>query len=137
MTLPLSALSPVVWSRHQPPVRQPATLERPALVRILDDVVDQHPVTVVTAPSGFGKTTTVSAWAESSPRLVAWLSIGPLEAAEVDEGIVAALESVLPPDRVRNVDSFGVATPRQPPEVRARLEAVLSGVLEPFVHTLR
>ena len=133
MTLPLSALSPVVWSRHQPPVRQPATLERPALVRILDDVVDQHPVTVVTAPSGFGKTTTVSAWAESSPRLVAWLSIGPLEAAEVDEGIVAALESVLPPDRVRNVDSFGVATPRQPPEVRARLEAVLSGVLEPFV----
>ena len=94
MTLPLSALSPVVWSRHQPPVRQPATLERPALVRIIDDVVDQHPVTVVTAPSGFGKTTTVSAWAQSSPRLVAWLSIGPLEAAEVDEGIVAALESV-------------------------------------------
>jgi len=133
MTLPLSALSPVVWSRHQPPVRQPATLERPALVHFLDDVVAQHPVSIVTAPSGFGKTTTVSAWAESSPRLVAWLSIGPLEAAEVDEGIVAALESVLPPDRLPDVDSFEPPDAEAPVELRRRLEAALAGVLEPFV----
>jgi LuxR family maltose regulon positive regulatory protein len=133
MTLPLSALSPVVWSRHQPPVRQPATLERPAVVQILDDAVDQHPVTVVTAPSGFGKTTAVSAWAESSPRLVAWLTIGPLEADEVDDGIVAALESVLPPDRVPDLNPFGTAAAPAPIDLRRRLEAALSGVLEPFV----
>ena len=133
MTLPLSVLSPVVWSRHQPPVRQPATLERPALVQLIDDVVDQHPVTVVTAPSGFGKTTTVSAWAECSPRLVAWLAIGPLEEGEVDEGIVAALESVLPPDRLPDVDSFGTVDAPAPLDLRHRLEAALAGVLEPFV----
>ena len=133
MTLPLSALSPVVWSRHRPPVRQPATVARPVLVQLLDDVVDQHPVTIITAPSGFGKTTLASEWAETSPRLVAWLSIGPLDATEVDEGIVGALESVLPPDRVPDVDPFGTSAGDEPADLRHRLEAALSGVLEPFV----
>ncbi|WP_243076000.1 LuxR C-terminal-related transcriptional regulator [Microbacterium sp. SS28] len=131
MTLPTSVLSPVVWSRHQPPVRQPATLARPELIQLIDDVVDQHPVTVVTAPSGFGKTTAVAAWAERSPRLVAWLAIAPLDEGSVDEGIVAALESVLPPDRMHDVDSYGLAP--APLDLRRRLEAVLAGVLEPFV----
>ncbi|MEU1971790.1 LuxR C-terminal-related transcriptional regulator [Microbacterium sp. NPDC019599] len=133
MTLPPSALSPVVWSRHNPPLRQPATLQRPGLVQLIDDVIAQHPVTVVTAPSGFGKTTIMSSWAETSPRLVAWLAIDPLDAGSVDEGIVAALESVLPPDSVPGVDSYGMAPVAGSLDLRRRLEAALSGVSEPFV----
>ena len=133
MTLPSTALSPIVWSRHYPPLRQPATLERPNLVQLMDDVVDQHPVTVVTAPSGFGKTTAVSTWAAGSRRLVTWLSIDAMEDGAVDEGIVAALESVLPPDRVPDVNSFGLAPVEVSLDLRRRLDTALSGVLEPFV----
>src|SRR3954451_12019658 len=57
MTLQASALSSRTWTRHQPPTRQPVTLARPALLQTLDELVDENDVTVVTAPSGFGKTT--------------------------------------------------------------------------------
>ena len=61
MTLTSTTLSSPAWIRHHPPARQPATLDRPALVELLDEMVSEHPVTLVTAPSGFGKTTVVSA----------------------------------------------------------------------------
>lgn len=131
MTLPTSALSSAGGTRHHPPARQPGTLERPELVELLDDLVERHPVTVVTAPSGFGKTTVVSAWAERAPYVVSWLALDPQEARSVDEAILAAIESVAPIERSR--DHFGPATPTEPLDLRGRLEGVLAGVGDPVV----
>jgi len=36
---------------------------------------DQHPLTLVSAPAGFGKTTLISAWVTQTERGVAWLSL--------------------------------------------------------------
>ncbi|WP_345801053.1 LuxR C-terminal-related transcriptional regulator [Microbacterium sp. AZCO] len=126
MTLPSSALSTPAWTRHHPPARQPSTLERAGLVRLLDDLVAEHPVTLVTAPSGFGKTTLVSAWAERSAQVVAWLALDPLEEGAVDEAIIAALESVIPQDRSTG---FGLG-PDAPPDPRRRLDDALAGLVD-------
>lgn len=133
MTLPSSALSSPAWTRHHPPARQPATLERAELLQLLDDLVEQHPVTVVTAPSGFGKTTVVSAWAEKAPRVVAWLALDPLEGRSIDEAIVAALESVVPRHRSTAIDPFGLVSPTEQLDLRLRLDAAVSGVDDPVV----
>ncbi|QIG38914.1 LuxR family transcriptional regulator [Microbacterium sp. 4R-513] len=91
------------------------------------------PVTVVTAPSGFGKTTVVSSWAERTPHLVAWLALGPTEEHSVDDAIVAAIESVVPREQVAVADPFGLVPVDGTPDLHHRLEAALAGMLEPFV----
>jgi LuxR family maltose regulon positive regulatory protein len=130
MTLQSNALSSPVWTRHHPPSRQPSTLERPGLVSLLDDIVAQHPVTVVTAPSGFGKTTLVSVWGSTTPKTVAWLSLDPLESRSIDGAIIAALESVLPHERVT---SFALNPDTDSLDRRLRLDEVLDAAIEPVV----
>jgi LuxR family maltose regulon positive regulatory protein len=36
---------------------------------------DQYPLTLISAPAGFGKTTLISAWVTQTDRRVAWLSL--------------------------------------------------------------
>ena len=60
---------------HWPPVRD-HWLRRERLLGRLDTVVD-HPVTLVAAPAGYGKTTVVAQWlGEADPR-AAWVSLDP------------------------------------------------------------
>jgi LuxR family maltose regulon positive regulatory protein len=133
MTLPSSALSSRAWTRHQPPTRQPVSLSRPALLETLDEIVDESPVAIVTAPSGFGKTTVVSSWAEHTPHLVAWVALAPAEEDTVDAAVVAAIESVVPRERVVASDPFGLVAENERVDLRHRLEAALSEMLEPIV----
>ncbi|MEV4421463.1 hypothetical protein AB0L40_15990, partial [Patulibacter sp. NPDC049589] len=50
------------------------TLPRPRLTALLE-AATAHPVTVVAAPPGYGRTTALAAWAATSPRPCAWLAL--------------------------------------------------------------
>ncbi|WP_449281951.1 LuxR C-terminal-related transcriptional regulator [Leucobacter sp.] len=65
--------------RHAPPQRQPGHIDRPRIVRLLDERTGTDPTLLVVAPSGYGKTSAVSEWASTHPGRVAWLTVGPFE----------------------------------------------------------
>jgi LuxR family maltose regulon positive regulatory protein len=133
MIVPSNALASRAWSRHQLPARPPVTLPRVAVQQLLDESVEENPVTLVSAPSGFGKTTAVAGWAESSSHYVAWLTITASEEDSVDRAIVGAIESAVPKERLVQADPFGLVTENQTVELHHRLQAALSGMLDPFV----
>src|SRR5205807_8587543 len=59
------------------PVASGTLISRPRLTALLDESL-KRPFTLVSAPAGFGKTTLLSAWAQSLPAsqpLVAWVSV--------------------------------------------------------------
>ena len=85
--------------------------ERIAVGRILEVMrarVAGHPLTVVVAPAGSGKTTALAAWAREAAEPVAWVRIGP------EDDAPAALTAALLAGIRRVVDGFG-----------GRLEALL------------
>jgi len=50
-------------------------IDRPRLWSAITALVDERRVCLVSAPAGYGKTQTLSGWAEHSGRKVAWLSL--------------------------------------------------------------
>ncbi len=77
------------------PPGRPGAVQRHRLVARLEAGL-QHPLTVVSAPAGFGKSTLASAWATRTNTRVAWLS---LESAERDPlrflaYLIAALRTI-------------------------------------------
>ena len=105
---------------HAPRLRRGA-VDRPRLTARLGDTRDRAPVTLVAAPAGFGKTTLLTSWLATEPR-VAWFSI---DAADNDPAlfwayVVAALRSVDP--------AVG--------EEAARILAASPGSVEPVVASL-
>ena len=79
-------------TRLRPPPRRPVLVQRSRLLAQLDGGT-RRPVTLVSAPAGFGKTTLLAEWARTCGLPVAWLS---LEEADSDgahllAGLVAAL----------------------------------------------
>jgi LuxR family maltose regulon positive regulatory protein len=106
----------VLSSRLAPPRRPTALVERERLLAVLDGALST-PLTLVSAPAGFGKTTLLSAWASRHQAQVAWLSLeeldnsptrfwvaliaalrrGPWGAARLGETAVALLQSPQPP----------------------------------------
>ncbi len=116
-----------------PPLR-PALVPRRRLIERLDECL-AHPLTLVSAPAGFGKTTLVSAWARGLSTPAAWLSL--------DEGdnnptrflayLVAALQRIDPAigqDLAASLD----ADPGAPPDtVIATLVNDISALPAPFV----
>ncbi|MGW4523956.1 LuxR C-terminal-related transcriptional regulator [Amycolatopsis sp. NPDC004378] len=64
----------VVATKLLVPPARPGTVARGRLLRLLD-AVPAHPVTLVTAPAGFGKTTLVSAWLRDFGGRSAWLTL--------------------------------------------------------------
>lgn len=63
---------------------------------LIDSTVTRERVTVVTAPSGYGKTSAVSAWAAVHRDQVAWLTLSAFDAdpRRLGTGIVQALQSL-------------------------------------------
>lgn len=84
------------WSRFHPPERQAGHIDRPRVQRLLDETTTRERVTVVTAPSGYGKTSAVADWAASVPGRVAWLTLGPFDddPFRVGASIVRALQAL-------------------------------------------
>ena len=61
-------------SRLSIPAERPETVERPRVEAALDGIL-AHPVTLVAAPTGFGKTTLISLWARRQRLPLAWVSL--------------------------------------------------------------
>src|SRR5436305_10298879 len=94
---------PVAPGRLRPPPLRAGVVERPRLLRLLETLTQEQPLTVVAAPTGYGKTTLLVSWAASTNRQVAWASVGaPDLDAEGFWGLVAAaLEQAEPRLRFR------------------------------------
>jgi len=84
---------PSPWFLVTPPQPADTAIERPRLTALLDTVVERHRVTVVTAPAGFGKTTTLAEWARARRGPTTWFSLNHFDvhARQLHHGIVTAL----------------------------------------------
>lgn len=71
---------PLLRTKLAPPPTRPDLVARPRLLALLDQAVSRK-CTLVAAPAGFGKTTTISTWAAAYPAPVAWIA---LDAADND-----------------------------------------------------
>ena len=64
----------LIASKLRRPAVRPGTISRPSLIeRLAQD--DSRPVVSVVAPSGYGKTTLLSHWADNSRQAFAWVSV--------------------------------------------------------------
>jgi LuxR family maltose regulon positive regulatory protein len=91
------ALPLLVETRFHPPQPSPAEIWRPAVARLLDGAA-AHRVTLVAAPTGYGKTTTLATWLRTRPEPVAWLALESSDdrPARFATYLVTALQRVLP-----------------------------------------
>src|SRR5688500_10142764 len=89
--------TPILTTKLYIPPLRPRVVPRPHLTERLNDDLHRK-LTLIAAPTGFGKTTLVSTWAASCDQQVAWLS---LDARENDPTrfltyFAAALQTVAP-----------------------------------------
>jgi len=89
--------SPLLATKLFIPATRQTTVPRPQLAARLDASLS-HPLTLVAAPAGFGKTTLVSTWARRQPTPVAWLSLdeGDNDPVRFLGYLVAALQTADP-----------------------------------------
>ncbi len=113
------------------PSSSSALIPRPRLTRLLDEGIG-CPLTLVSAPAGFGKTTLLSAWVhalqEDHPR-VAWVSLdeGDNDLVRFWTYVLTALDHVQP-GRYRELVSY-LHTQQSPP-VQSILTALINRLVE-------
>lgn len=125
-------------------------VERPQLLARLDQALTV-PLTLISAPAGFGKTTLIGQWldylerADGSPPRVAWLSVGEQESdlAVFLSYFIAALRNIFPDACPKTLDMLDVL-PQPTEEMLAamlvnEIEALgrdASGAITPFIIVL-
>ena len=122
----LVASPPLLTTKLYAPRLRPDAVERPALVRRLDEGL-RHGHGLIMAPAGFGKSTLAAAWSAQAQIPVAWLSL------EEDDGeplrflayLTAALRSV---DRSIGASADGVLHSSQPPPPEAIATRLLNDI---------
>jgi LuxR family maltose regulon positive regulatory protein len=134
---PEEAVDPVAPGWLRPPRLPAGVVERPRLVRRLEHLALQ-PLTLVAAPSGYGKTTLLVSWAAASERRVVWASLGgrDLDVEAFWAVVAAALEQAEPGLR------FGLRQSEGDPAVRTAvalgsLADDLTLVLDGYEHASR
>ena len=82
----------VLGTKLTPPPIRPEHIARERLLDLLD-AATTRPLTLLSAPTGFGKTTLLSAWARRGTYRSAWLTLtdGDADTVRLMAGIVAAL----------------------------------------------
>ncbi|HET6746459.1 MAG TPA: LuxR C-terminal-related transcriptional regulator [Candidatus Limnocylindria bacterium] len=89
------------WIIHRAKLRQPrrgdGLVLRPRLTSSLDRAL-RVPLTLVTAPAGFGKTTLLAEWTATHPTPIAWLAadLTDRDLTQFVVDVVAAIETVVP-----------------------------------------
>ncbi len=120
--------TPLLATKLFPPTAGPVLLPRPRLERIVAEAT-RRPLTLVVAPAGYGKTTLVTRWIESTDARVAWLS---LDAADDDaqrfwEYLVFALAAVAP----EAVEEARLRLEAVDPDLETVAVSVLNGFADP------
>jgi ATP/maltotriose-dependent transcriptional regulator MalT/DNA-binding SARP family transcriptional activator len=108
-------LSSAIYQRPEPliktklyiPQLREERVARPRLVEMLDSG-SKRSLTLVSAPAGFGKTTLLASWATQARCPIAWFSIdeGDNDPIRFVTYLIAALDSVLPPDLSERFQAF-------------------------------
>ena len=116
-----------------PPLRVDR-VARPQLLDVLD-AGSQRPMTLVSAPAGFGKTTLLASWAAHCKLPIAWISIdeGDNDPIRFLNYLIAALESVLSPEVSKQFQAF---TQKLQPSIQPTLIRLINHLVEesePFV----
>ena len=126
----------LVASKLVPPFKRPGSVHRSSLIKRLSDA-DTCPIVSVVAPSGYGKTTLLSQWAESDGRSFAWVSVDEQdnEPKVLLRYIAEALDAVEPvPQRV--FDALDSPRSSVPGSVVPRLGSAFSSMTSPVVLVL-
>lgn len=98
----MQTLDTATWLPHTkltPPRIHADVIVRPRLQEMLRDAIATYPLTLVTAPTGYGKTTLLTILSRATPlRLVAWLSLDEHDNDPILflSGLIAALQRVYP-----------------------------------------
>lgn len=100
------------WFLTEVPAARAENIERPRITTLLDELTESAPLVIVSAPSGFGKTSALAEWAHKREG-VSWLSVS------------AAVDSW----RLLNGGLLGLV----PPAVRAQLAEQPSSTVSPSV----
>src|SRR5215831_555991 len=110
------------------PRPRPELVCRPRLSAQLAHVL-AHPLSLVCAPAGFGKTTLLATWIHEDAGRVAWVSLDPEDndPARFWTYVVAALQSA--DDRV-GATALGVLRSPQPPAIPAVLVGLINELTE-------
>jgi LuxR family maltose regulon positive regulatory protein len=121
---------------YLPPAR-PNLVTRPRLIERLKEGL-ARPLTLVSAPAGFGKTTLVTEWLHSAERPFTWLSLdeGDNDPARFLAYFVAALQKIDP--AIGQAALAMLQTP-QPPSPEALLTSLINDIAatsQPFVLVL-
>src|SRR5690242_4939132 len=117
---------PVLVTKLFIPRPRSNTVPRPRLIERLNEGL-QHPLSVISAPAGFGKTTLVSEWIAGSGRPTAWLS---LDEEDTDltrflTHLIAAVQTIAAD---RGDEALAALQAAQPPPVSAILTAFLNDI---------
>ncbi len=124
---------PLLMTKLFVPPPRPRLAPRPRLIQRLDEGLRlRHPLTLISAPAGFGKTTLLSDWLRQVERPVAWLS---LDDADNDPArflayLLAALQRI---DPAIGLASQATAQATEP----APLESLLPDVVNDIASTPR
>ncbi|WP_447948274.1 LuxR C-terminal-related transcriptional regulator [Microbacterium maritypicum] len=92
MSHPVRSTRPGPTVRFRPPAPQPGAIRRDRVSAAIGAAVVNAQLTVISAPSGFGKTTAVADWASGVDR-VAWLGLHTFDSdpSRLTQGVVNAL----------------------------------------------
>jgi LuxR family transcriptional regulator, maltose regulon positive regulatory protein len=94
-----AAYTPLIATKITVPPARPQLVARPRLFEIMEEAA-RHPLTLISAPAGFGKTTLITTWLTETGRLsrAAWVSLDPDDSDPVQFGyyMTAALQTVEP-----------------------------------------
>jgi LuxR family maltose regulon positive regulatory protein len=111
-----------------PPVRSDL-VARPRLTNRFQPGI-QHPLTLIAAPAGFGKTTVLSAWIESAPASAAWISLDSSDddLARFWSYVFTALERIHPGSGASALALFQGAGSQQLPPIETVLTLWINGL---------
>ncbi len=121
-------------SRLSVPAGRPETVERPRVEAALDEIL-RHPVTLVAAPTGFGKTTLISAWARRQALPLAWVSLDDeiVDPQRFWAHVAQALELAAPGSGAAALRELDTAAVAALPRVGSLLAHGLAGLAAPLV----